>query len=186
MTVRVYFNCLRKKLLGAPFNRTLLLQAVASAIGRSRDAVDYKFQNIDSVLSEADLPCLNNAVAANIQKLLRYVVRDTLADHAKVFELTHLPAAESVRDDDRHPVVHGLNDAVLIGANHRRRLICYAPSMLAKINVWKVDKVGNIKNDSPKLIVPNSSYLLCSRSCAIFGCLAVPVTATEMMAPASW
>ena len=83
---------------------------VASAIGRSRDALDHKFQNIDSVLSGPTLAPLNNAVAANIQKLLRYVVRDTLADHAEVFELTNPAAAKSVRDDDRHPVVHGVAD----------------------------------------------------------------------------
>jgi hypothetical protein len=79
MTIRAYFECLKKKVSGEPFNRTQFLQTVASAIGRSRDAVDYKFQNIDSVLSEAGLPRLNNAVAANIQKLLRYVVLDPLA-----------------------------------------------------------------------------------------------------------
>jgi hypothetical protein len=98
-TVRAYFDCLRKRLSGESFNRTQVLQAVASVIGRSRDAVDYKFQNIDGVLSEGGLPRLNNAVAANIQKLLRYVVLDPLAAHADVFELTNPASVESVQDE---------------------------------------------------------------------------------------
>jgi hypothetical protein len=39
MTVRAYFDCLRRKRLREPFNRTQVLQAVASAIGRSREPV---------------------------------------------------------------------------------------------------------------------------------------------------
>ena len=74
-----YFECLRQKLSDQAFNRNQALTGVAERISRSRGSVDYKFQNIDSILMDADLPRLNDAVAANAQQLLRFVVLDPLS-----------------------------------------------------------------------------------------------------------
>jgi hypothetical protein len=98
VTVRAYFSCLKKRLLRESFNRTQVLEDVAAMIGRSRGSVDRKFQNIDGVLYEESLPRLNNAIAPNAQRLLRYVVLDPLAAHADVFELVTLRPSELVRD----------------------------------------------------------------------------------------
>jgi hypothetical protein len=71
---------------GQPFIRSHVLDTVAQTIERSRDAVDYEFQNIDGILFEAGLPRLNRATAKNVQRLLRYVTLDPLAQHSEVFE----------------------------------------------------------------------------------------------------
>ncbi len=88
IAVRTYFDCLRSKLRNEKYNRSAACQSVASEIGRKRGAVDYKFQNIDAILFENQLPRLNNAVASNVQRLLRYVVLDPLARHIDVFSAT--------------------------------------------------------------------------------------------------
>jgi Domain of unknown function (DUF3883) len=74
-----YFQCLAKKLRGETYNREAACRDVAAQIGRSKGAVDYKFQNIDAILLENSLPRMMNAVAPNVQRLLRYVVLDPLA-----------------------------------------------------------------------------------------------------------
>jgi hypothetical protein len=85
VAVQAYFDCLNRKLCSQKFNREAACRDVAVAIGRTRGAVDYKFQNIDAILLENELPRLDNAVARNVQRLLRYVVLDPLASHTQVF-----------------------------------------------------------------------------------------------------
>lgn len=80
-----YFDCLRRKLTGQPYNREESCRVVAKKIGRTKGSVDYKFQNINAVLFKADLPRLNNGIAKNIQRLLTYVVLDPLAARIAVF-----------------------------------------------------------------------------------------------------
>ena len=84
--VDVYFDGLRRKLAGQSFNRAQACRSVGERIGRPQGAVDYKFQNIDAVLYKHGLPRMMNAIAANIQHLLEFVVLDPLAKHNAVFE----------------------------------------------------------------------------------------------------
>lgn len=84
-TAGAYFKCLQHKIRGEKFNRAAACNVVASQIGRTKGAIDYKFQNIDAILLEHDLPRLNNAVASNVQRLLRFVVLDPLAQYKVVF-----------------------------------------------------------------------------------------------------
>lgn len=81
MAADAYFQCLEKKIRGETYNREAACRDVAAQIGRSKSAVDYKFQNIDAILLESGLPRMMNAVAPNVQRLLRYVVLDPLAAH---------------------------------------------------------------------------------------------------------
>jgi hypothetical protein len=83
-----YFDCLNDKLQGRPFNRAQACREVAEKIGRSRGAVDYKWQNIDAILFKHGLPRMMNAVAKNTQKLLEYVVVDPLAERSHVYDST--------------------------------------------------------------------------------------------------
>jgi hypothetical protein len=87
ITVQAYFECFAKKLAGEPFNRAKTCRDIAKEIHRSAGAVDYKFQNIDAVLAKNGLSRMMNAVAANVQRLLTYVVLDPLAPHYAVFEI---------------------------------------------------------------------------------------------------
>ena len=79
-----YFECLGQKLIGQRFNRTQALNRVATRIGRTRGSIDRKFQNIDAILLEADLPRLNDAIAKNKQGLLGFVVLDPLSVRLEV------------------------------------------------------------------------------------------------------
>jgi hypothetical protein len=94
-----YFECLRHKLSNQAFNRNQALTGVATRIGRSRGSVDYKFQNIDSILMGADLPRLNDAVAANAQQLLRFVVLDPLSSRFDFLNDSVTPHDEIVATD---------------------------------------------------------------------------------------
>jgi hypothetical protein len=94
VAVEVYFEGLRKKLAGQNFNRAQACRSVAKRNGRPQGAVDWKFQNIDAVLYKHGLPRMMNAIAANIQHLLEFVVLDPLAKHNSVFETSpeHAPS----------------------------------------------------------------------------------------------
>jgi hypothetical protein len=78
-TADAYFQCLKAKLSGRSFNRQQMIRQVADQIKRSEGAVDFKFQNIDAILYEAEQPRLGKAIASEYQKLLKYVVLDPLA-----------------------------------------------------------------------------------------------------------
>ncbi len=80
ITADAYFKCLEAKLAGRSFNRQAVIRQVASQIDRSEGAIDYKFQNIDAILYEAEQPRLGRAVASGYQRLLQYVVLDPLAN----------------------------------------------------------------------------------------------------------
>ena len=99
-----YFDCLRHKLSGQAFTRNTALDRVAQQIGRTRGSVDYKFQNIDSVLYEAGLPRLNEAVAKNAQVLLRFVVLDPLASRMVTTGVVHEKALAEITSDVFVPV----------------------------------------------------------------------------------
>jgi hypothetical protein len=86
ITADAYFQCLRAKLSGERFNRRDSVNRAAERIPqRTFCEVDSKFQHIDAVLHEAELPRLGDAVASNIQTLLRLVVLDPLAARIAVF-----------------------------------------------------------------------------------------------------
>lgn len=85
VTADGYFQCLARKLRKEPYNRAATCRDVAAQIGRTKGAVDRKFQNIDAVLFENSLPRMMNAVARNVQHLLRYVVLDPLAGRLAAF-----------------------------------------------------------------------------------------------------
>jgi hypothetical protein len=105
-TADAYFDCLRKKLLGEKFNRQRIIDQVSAQIGRSPGAVDYKFQNIDAILLEAQLPRLGDAVAANAQKLLRYVVLDPLASRFAILLNPTPSRVDEQREDVFVPIPH--------------------------------------------------------------------------------
>ncbi len=106
-TALAYFKCLQHKIRGEKFNRDAACAEVASQIGRTKGAVDYKFQNIDAILLEHDLPRLNNAVASNVQRLLRFVVMDVLTQNKDAFSEIPLVTAEPVNLKDIFvPVPH--------------------------------------------------------------------------------
>jgi hypothetical protein len=86
ITADAYFQCLRAKLSGERFNRRDSISRAAERMPqRTFGEVDSKFQHIDAVLHEAELPRLGNAIASNIQMLLRLVVLDPLAPRIAVF-----------------------------------------------------------------------------------------------------
>jgi Domain of unknown function (DUF3883) len=97
VTVDAYFECLRMKLAGQTFNRAKVCRTVAEKIGRTRGSVDFKFQNIDSVLYDNGLPRMMDGIAPNVQHLLEFVVLDPLARHNSAFETIpdHAPAIAS-------------------------------------------------------------------------------------------
>lgn len=86
IAVNAYFDCLAKKLARQPFNRAEVCRSVAEDTGRTRGSVDYKFQNIDAILYENELPRMMDGIASNVQHLLEFVVLDPLAKHNMVFE----------------------------------------------------------------------------------------------------
>lgn len=79
ITADAYFQSLRKKLNKESFNRQQAIRDVSKVVQRTEGAIDYKFQNIDAILSKAGLPRLNDAIASKVQTLLEYVVLDPLA-----------------------------------------------------------------------------------------------------------
>jgi hypothetical protein len=86
ITADAYCQCLRAKLSGQRFNRQDSISRAAERIPqRTSSEVDIKFQHIDAVLHEAELPRLGDAIASNIQLLLRFVVLDPLAPRIAVF-----------------------------------------------------------------------------------------------------
>lgn len=77
ITVEAYFECLAKKLSGEPYNRAKTCRDIAEIIHRSAGAA---------------------AVAANVQRLLTYVVLDPLAKRNSVFEIvpkTPIPVTDT-------------------------------------------------------------------------------------------
>lgn len=85
ITVAAYFMCLRLQTENKPFTKSHVYQEVAGKLqDRSAKAVEYKFQNIEKVLQEYDLPRLNMSTKGNYQRLLRFVVLDYVRGHPDV------------------------------------------------------------------------------------------------------
>jgi hypothetical protein len=71
-TVIAYFAMLRAELAGQPYVKTAFNRQVQAAAGRSRGAVEYKFQNISAVLRDLGLPYVQGyKPAPNLQTALR-------------------------------------------------------------------------------------------------------------------
>jgi len=81
-TVAAYFQCVQMQNEGKPFKKADVYRKVAAGLNnRSAKAVEYKFQNIEKVLEEEDLPRLGMSTKANYQSLLRPVVLDYIREH---------------------------------------------------------------------------------------------------------
>ena len=99
VTADAYFSGLRKKLSHVPFNRAAACREIAGEIGRTRGAVDFKFQNIDAILLKNGLPRMMDAVASNAQKLLEYVVLDPMSKRIEDFDAAPDDAPAPVPDE---------------------------------------------------------------------------------------
>lgn len=87
-TVDSYFDCVRLQSEGKHFIKTQVYKEVASRLNnRSHKAVEYKFQNIEKVLEEEDLPRLGMSTKGNYQRLLRPVVLDYIREHPGIGSL---------------------------------------------------------------------------------------------------
>ena len=87
-TVTAYFAMLRAELAGLPYVKANFSREVQAATGRSRGAVDYKFENISAVLSEIGLPyVLGYKPYGNYQRALRAEVERFLARDAEIARL---------------------------------------------------------------------------------------------------
>jgi len=85
ITVEAYFQCVALQNEGKPFTKSSIYRQVASKLdNRSAKAVEYKFQNIEKVLEENDLPRLGMSTKSNYQRLLRPVVLDYLRVHPEI------------------------------------------------------------------------------------------------------
>jgi hypothetical protein len=87
-TVKAYFNCVLLQNDGKHFNKAQVYRDLAAVLNhRSHKAVEYKFQNIEKVLAEEDLPRLGMSTKGNYQRLLRPVVSDYLRLHPEIGSL---------------------------------------------------------------------------------------------------
>jgi hypothetical protein len=95
-TVTAYFTMLRAELAGRPYVKAAFNREVQAATGRSRGAVEYKFQNISAVLSEIGLPyVLGYRPLANLQDALRTEVERFLARDLEIQRLIdEMPAPD--------------------------------------------------------------------------------------------
>jgi hypothetical protein len=85
ITVDAYFRCVALQIEGKPFTKSHIYKQVARQLNhRTAKAVEYKFQNIEKVLQEEDLPRLGMSTKGNYQTLLRPVVLDYLQEHAEI------------------------------------------------------------------------------------------------------
>jgi Domain of unknown function (DUF3883)/EVE domain len=84
-TVIAYFTMLRAELAGQPYVKADFNREVQAATGRSRGAVEYKFQNISAVLNEIGLPYIQGyKPAPNLQNALRTEVKRFLSHGPEV------------------------------------------------------------------------------------------------------
>jgi DNA-directed RNA polymerase subunit RPC12/RpoP len=87
-TVTAYFTMLRAELAGQPYVKADFNREVQAATGRSRGAVDYKFENISAVLREIGLPyVLGYKPYGNYQGALRDEVELLLARDPEIARL---------------------------------------------------------------------------------------------------
>ena len=87
-TVTAYFTMLRAELAGQPYVKADFNRDVQAATGRSRGAVDYKFENISAVFSEIGLPyVLGYKPYGNYQGALRDEVERFLARDPEIARL---------------------------------------------------------------------------------------------------
>jgi uncharacterized protein DUF3883 len=85
-TVTKYFEMLRSQLRREDINKAAAYRELSNNLGRPVKAIEYKFQNIDAILSEEDFPRLGKSVAKNYQRLLRSVVMDYISQHSGIFD----------------------------------------------------------------------------------------------------
>jgi Domain of unknown function (DUF3883) len=85
ITVDAYFRCVALQIDGKPFVKSHIYREIARQLNsRTAKAVEYKFQNIEKVLEEEDLPRLGMSTKGNYQRLLRPVVLDYLQQHPEI------------------------------------------------------------------------------------------------------
>jgi uncharacterized protein DUF3883 len=99
-TVKRYFETLVRHQRGEEINKAAAYRELANELGRPMKAVEYKFQNIDAILSEDDLPRLGKSVAMNYQQLLRSVVEDYMQENKDLFDIApaHAPTPKRFAD----------------------------------------------------------------------------------------
>lgn len=95
-TVTAYFTMLRAELSGRPYVKADFNREVQAATGRSRGAVEYKFQNISAVLRDIGLPyVLGYRPLPNLQNALRTEVERFLARDPEILRLLEeMPAPD--------------------------------------------------------------------------------------------
>src|SRR5262249_40437495 len=87
-TVTAYFTMLRAELGGQPYVKADFNREVQAATGRSRGAVDYKFENISAVLADIGLPYVPGYKPyGNYQGALRAEVERFLARDPEIPQL---------------------------------------------------------------------------------------------------
>ena len=87
-TVTAYFAMLRAELMGQPYVKADFNRAVQAATGRSRGAVDYKFENISAVLRDIGLRYIPGYKPySNYQDALRTEVERFLARDSEIRRL---------------------------------------------------------------------------------------------------
>jgi hypothetical protein len=95
-TVTAYFAMLRAELAGQPYVKADFNRQVQAATGRSRGAVEYKFENISAVLRDLGLPYVQGYKPyPNLQHALRTKVDRFLADDPEIQRLINeMPAPD--------------------------------------------------------------------------------------------
>jgi hypothetical protein len=95
-TVTAYFAMLHAELAGQPYVKANFNRDVQAATGRSRGAVEYKFQNISAVLRDLGLPyVLGYRPLPNLQSALRAEVERSLACDPEIQRLIdEMPAPD--------------------------------------------------------------------------------------------
>jgi hypothetical protein len=89
-TVSGYLQCLADQSDGKALNKAAAYRTLAAKLnGRTPKSVEYKFQNIEKILEEENLPRLGMSTKANYQNLLRVVVLDRVG--AKPQAVSHVP-----------------------------------------------------------------------------------------------
>lgn len=95
-TVTAYFAMLRAELAGQSYVKANFNHEVQAATGRSRGAVEHKFQNISAVLRDIGLPyVLGYQPLPNLQSTLRAAVERFLARKVEIQRLIEeMPAPD--------------------------------------------------------------------------------------------
>lgn len=99
LTVSLYFELYKQQLRGEEFVKAEHHRDLASRLGRTSSAVEYKLQNISAVLSEMGYPRMQGyAPYGNYQNLLRKRVSDYLNRDGEIHDLLDTEAASHPKE----------------------------------------------------------------------------------------